>query len=297
MLNFIFDKVLTTLCIVICLFSNKLLCSSDAVTNCSCGLKTIYQPKIAGGIKAEINEFPWQAALYFWKQLVCGGSIINNLYILTAAHCFIDFRREKIWSIDVAKLLVALGSHQREDFSKNKEMEEQSDIREIIQVIVHEKFDCPSFSNDIALMKMKEPLTRYSLKIIPICLPSSGRKFENISATISGWGRQHENRTLTKFLRKANVKILPNIRCYKRVGGIFSDDIMLCADSTHLRTCSGDSGGPLVFKNETDRYVQIGISSFGFGCSRTYFPHVYSRVSHYLPWIKNHTSDATYCEN
>ncbi|KAL7634171.1 UNVERIFIED_CONTAM: hypothetical protein RMT77_015500 [Armadillidium vulgare] len=174
-------------------------------------------------------------------------------------------------------------------------MEEPPVIRQIIQVILHRKFTCDNYSNDISLIKMKEPLTRYTSKIIPICLPPSGLIYEGIIATVSGWGAEQEEGRVANILRKTDVSILANFQCNRLIRNSFSED-MICADSFNHQTCFGDSGGPLII-NELDKHVQIGRVSFGFGCYATFFPHAYTRLNHYLQWIQIHTSDAFYCEN
>ncbi|KAL7646381.1 UNVERIFIED_CONTAM: hypothetical protein RMT77_003294 [Armadillidium vulgare] len=292
MLKFIYEKEFATLCLVICIFSNEVLGNSDAVTNCTCGPINNHHSRIVGGIEAEENEFSWQAAVYYWKKFFCSASIINNLYLLTAAHCFKRFRVKKdILVFNVTNISAVLGVHQREEFSKYKE------VRQIIQAIIHEKYRPCNHSNDIALIKMKEPLTRYTSTINPICLPPSGRKFENILATVSGWGYEKKKGSAVANLKKTNVTILSNFLCNKKISKYFSEDIMMCADSFNSQTCKGDSGGPLMIINGSDKFVQIGVVSFGFGCPTRFFPHLYTRVNHYLQWIQNHTSDAAYCKN
>ncbi|KAL7639944.1 UNVERIFIED_CONTAM: hypothetical protein RMT77_009357 [Armadillidium vulgare] len=292
MFNFIYEKVLATSCLVICIFSIEVLGNNDAVKNCACGPNNNQQSRIMGGIEAEENEFPWLAAMYYMENLICSASLINNFYLITAAHCFNMFRLKNDTSIiDIRNITVVLGLHQREIFSEYK------DVRPIIKLIIPEKYVCTNESHDLALIKMKEPVTRYTTKISPICLPPSGPKFENVSAIVSGWGWKHDKGKLVKNLRKTNVKILPNFQCYTKISKLFEEDIMMCANSFEKKTCKGDSGGPLIIINRSDKYVQIGVVSFGFGCYANFFPDVFTRVNHYLPWIKNHTRDATYCEN
>ncbi|KAL7646383.1 UNVERIFIED_CONTAM: hypothetical protein RMT77_003296 [Armadillidium vulgare] len=297
MLNFSYDKVFTTFCIVIYLFSNEVLGNSKTLTNCCCGLKTYYQARVLGGSDVETNEFPWQAAVYIKGYFTCGGSIINNLYILSAGHCFNGIRDENnSVSFNASEILVALGVHERVELSKYKEMEEEPDIREIIEVILHEDFTSYNYYNDISLLKMKEPLTRYTFKISPICLPPSEPLYEDTSAIVSGWGVEKEKGTLANILRKINIEISENLSCSVAIPNKFKKEIMMCSLSENQQSCQGDSGGPLMIKNDEERYVQIGIVSFGFDCTTSYSPHLYTRLNRYLQWIKNQTRDATYCK-
>ncbi|KAL7646380.1 UNVERIFIED_CONTAM: hypothetical protein RMT77_003293 [Armadillidium vulgare] len=292
MLNFIYEKVFATFCLVICIFSNDVLGNNDSVRNCTCGQKIVLQPKIMGGIEAEENEFPWQAIVYILKNFRCSASIINNLYLLSEAHTFNRFRENNnTFAVNVTNISAVLGTNQRGEFSKYEE------VREIIEVIFNEKNLYSNLSHDITLLKMKEPLTRYTSKINPICLPPCFQKFENIPAITSGWGREHEKGESSQKLRKTNVTVLPNSQCNEKISWAFSEDIMMCSYSSETQACRGDSGGPLMIINEFDKYEQIGIVSYGFGCKAPFYPVAYTRVNYYLQWIHDHTSDATYCDN
>ncbi|RXG56109.1 Serine proteinase stubble [Armadillidium vulgare] len=266
-----------------------MLWKSDA--SCKCGVKTKSpQSRIARGDLAAEHEFPWQVAIFNFRSFICSGSLINNLYVLTAAHCFDKFRDENPFN-NIRNIRVALGVHQRTEFSKFKE------VRQINEVIIHENYvsNISTRYYDIALMKMKEPLTRYSSEISPICLPPTGPSYEGRTATVSGWGREHENGNNVNILRKANIKILSNIYCNQKLGTTFNQRIRLCADSSVGQTCPGDSGGPLMVHTGR-QYLQVGIVSFGYGCKATSFPDVYTRVNVFVPWIQTHTRDAKYCE-
>ncbi|KAL7646393.1 UNVERIFIED_CONTAM: hypothetical protein RMT77_003306 [Armadillidium vulgare] len=288
MINFTYYKVFTKFCIVI-LFLNEMLWNTDA--SCRCGVKTNSpQSRIARGHLAYDHEFPWQVAIYNFQSFICSGTIINNLYVLTAAHCFNSFRDEKPFNPIPFNIRVALGVvHQMNEFSKFK------DDRQIIEVIFHENYVRANSFYDIALMKMKEPLTRYSSEISPICLPPTGPSYEGITSTVSGWGYEHENGKNVNILRKGHVKILSNFDCNKKLGNAFNQRIMLCADTYVSQTCPGDSGGPLIVHTGR-QYQQVGIVSFGYGCKATSFPDVYTRVNAFVPWIQAHTRDAYYCK-
>ncbi|KAL7639943.1 UNVERIFIED_CONTAM: hypothetical protein RMT77_009356 [Armadillidium vulgare] len=290
MFNFKCENVIATSCLVICIFSNEVFCNNEAVRNCACGSNKKHQSRIMGGTEAEENEFPWQSAVYDFEYILCSASLINNLYLLTAAHCFNSFLLENK-KIDVTRFTIVFGLHRRGNFYEYK------DVRPIVQVIIPKEYVCTNKSHDIALIKMKNPVTRYTSKISPICLPPNGPKYENVSAIVCGWGWNQDKGKVDKNLRKTNVTILPNFQCYKKISHYFLEDFMICADALKTKTCQGDSGGPLMIINGSDKYVQIGVISFGFGCHANFFPDVFTRVNHYLPWIQNHTRDATYCEN
>ncbi|KAL7646382.1 UNVERIFIED_CONTAM: hypothetical protein RMT77_003295 [Armadillidium vulgare] len=291
MLNLSYGKMLTKFYIVNCLFSYAVSGNNGALSNCACGPKLYYLPKIIGAMEADAHEFPWQAAIYHSDEFFCSGSVINNLYVLTAAHCFNRYRikNDRLKSVNIANLKVSIRILERVELSKSR------DVRKIVQVIIHENFVCANFTNDIALIKMEKPITEYTSTIHPICLPKSNKKYEY--ATVSGWGKERADGTNVKKLRKAKVRVLSDYLCYVRSSIVYSQDLMLCADSFKRQPCHGDSGGPLMIINEFDKYELIGIVSNGKGCLASFFPHIYTRVRHYLQWIKNHTSDATYCKD
>ncbi|KAG1660146.1 Proclotting enzyme [Nymphon striatum] len=216
---------------------------------------------VVGGIESPIGGRPWMAAIYrlsssgvrkFW----CGGSVINNRMVLTAAHC-LNIR-------DPSRYIVRLGDH---DLTGNNDDASYQEF-EVITLIVHEDYTIGFHDNDIAILKLEGDII-YTASIQSVCLPEDS-VFKNIDgqiAKLTGWG---------------HLNFASLIKCSLRVSG----EKFTCAgvDEGGKDACQGDSGGPLVIFNSGSWYI-VGVVSFGFKCAEPGFPGVYTRVTEFLPWI------------
>ncbi|XP_065169021.1 brachyurin-like [Atheta coriaria] len=235
--------------------------------------------RIVNGEEVEPHSIPWQVGLLIQMKntegtAFCGGSIISNQWILTAAHCV-----ETAESIEVV-----LGAH------KIKE-EEDTQIRVVTtEFLHHEDWSRFTLTNDIALVKLPEPV-EFNDNIQSIGLPSDIGNIDDLTVSVTGWGKDSDEATsVSEVLRIISVPVMPNDKCNNFYFGIIQDTHM-CTDSwagsigTGHSTCSGDSGGPLVLEGTT----QVGIVSFGiaFGCELGY-PAAFTRVSSYVDWINAH---------
>jgi len=249
--------------------------------SCKCGQKTIN--RIVGGQPTEVNEWPWQAALMLGSNgPFCGGSLIADRYVLTAAHCTEGQR--------ASDLTVRLGEHQI-----NSNSESQIVTRRVSKIIEHENYQGGSEINDIALLKLSSPV-QFRSEIWPVCLPPQTPLYTGKVATVTGWGTTSSGGSASNVLREVDVEVKSNTQCQSSYGSSSIRDTMLCAGSRGKDSCQGDSGGPLVFKDGGNNYDQIGVVSWGYGCANPSYPGVYTRVSKYLTWIKDNTKDATYCK-
>uniref|UniRef100_A0A1A9WXH1 Phenoloxidase-activating factor 2 n=1 Tax=Glossina brevipalpis TaxID=37001 RepID=A0A1A9WXH1_9MUSC len=248
-----------------------------------CGVQNFISPdqeRIVGGSNASPYEFPWIVVLFKSGRQFCGGSLITNDHILTAAHCV---ARMNSW--DVAALTAHLG-----DYNIRTDFEVQHTTRRIKRVVRHKGFDYNTLHNDIAILTLDKPV-RFSHEIQPICLPSSPsqqtRNYSGQLGIVAGWGSLRENGPQPAVLQKVKVPIWTNTLCAQKYGraapgGIINS--MICAGQATKDSCSGDSGGPLIV-NEAGRYVQVGIVSWGIGCGKGQYPGVYTRVTSLLSWI------------
>lgn len=126
-----------------------------------------------GGTLTSANEYPWMVGLYRNARLYCGGALISNKHILTAAHCVHSFDRKDI--------KVFIGGHNITS--------DYVDTRRIGRIFEHEYFDTVTFDFDIAILELSKPV-QYGPKVQPACLPQT--QFEDYSgksAMIAGWGR------------------------------------------------------------------------------------------------------------
>ncbi|CAG7833205.1 unnamed protein product [Allacma fusca] len=120
--------------------------------------------KIVGGIEALPHEFPFQLSLqYIWENKrnhYCGASLINENWIVTAAHC--------VYEIDPELVTIVAGEHQLQNAEGNEQ------FRKVTKVIIHSEYNWPDAVNDIALLRLDAPLTLNTTSVGTISIPSSG---------------------------------------------------------------------------------------------------------------------------
>jgi secreted trypsin-like serine protease len=249
---------------------------------------------IVGGWDVEIIDVPWQVLLVdldplYWQAEIgqdflpsCGGSIIDSLWILTAAHC-----------VDIVDLYPTL--RVVAGVTRLSEIEEV-DFLEVAEVLVHERYRWGSWESDIALVKLVEPLNMNGTTIRAIDLPLSSQSSwpeSGTSAFTSGWGDLQFGGTWPDVLQGADIQVLssPSSRRCGEYSGVYDRRLMLCAGvpSGEQDSCTGDSGGPLVIE-DNEVPLLAGITSWGFECGRAGFPGVYTRVTTYLSWIQGRMS-------
>ncbi|KAL5275182.1 CLIPD3 family protein [Megaselia abdita] len=266
--------------------------SSNKIDIDECGQQEYSVGRIVGGIEAENGQWPWMAAIFlhgpkrteFW----CGGSLIGERYILTAAHCTRDSRQRPFAA---RQFTVRLGDI---DLSTDDEPSEPVTFA-VKEVRAHEKFSRIGFYNDIAILVLDKP-ARKSKYVIPLCLPKNSlypQKNQLIGkrATVVGWGTTYYGGKESTNQRQADLPIWRNDDCDKAYFQPINENF-LCAGYSDggVDACQGDSGGPLMMRIES-RWTQLGIVSFGNKCGEPGYPGVYTRVSQYLGWIKDNTKE------
>ncbi|XP_049543411.1 serine protease grass-like [Anopheles darlingi] len=260
----------------------------------SCGLTESF--RIGYGNKTAPFEYPWIVLLrYKWNGVLvdgCGGSLINNRYVLTAAHCVRTARNFKLSKVllgehDKTKLVDCIDLIDDEPYCAPPPIEV-----DIESTVVHDEYNRPiRFRHDIALIRMAQEVA-YSESIKPICLPVR----ENIRDiilqyyTVTGWGTTEQEKP-SDVLLQALLKHVPVPECQQKLldNGLImdiSEEFQMCAGGEGLvDSCKGDSGGPLG-SNVGGRFVQYGIVSAGASsCGRLSLPGIYTRVSSYMNWI------------
>jgi secreted trypsin-like serine protease len=227
--------------------------------------------RIVGGEDADIKDYPWQVALDIDGEL-CGGVIIAQKWVLTAAHCF-D-------SDDPRKVRVKAGA-------TNYRI---GGVWTPVDRIVLDKFDARTKEDDLALVKLR---TRPAGRSIPLAKPDLELAPCEL-LEVTGWGRTKAGkRGASQKLQKATVPYVDTATCNEPQS--YNSRVrpsMMCAGFHEIDACQGDSGGPLVYKGP-DGPVLVGIVSWGEGCGMQFKYGVYTRVSAHRDWItKVITSDA-----
>lgn len=205
----------------------------------------------------------------------CGGTHIGEGWILTAAHC--------TDGIPAGDFTVAVGI-------KNRSEQTASDQYSVVQVIEHPNYNPFNFKNDIALLKLNRvPPGSHVLMMTPTMMEGY---LPNEMVKAVGWGYD-ENNNLPNILQEVSLPLADHARCNQVFDYVYTvDDVgfvtskMICAGPPDgsVDTCSGDSGGPLFIRTEAGT-VQLGITSWGYGCALPYYYGVYTRVSSYRDWV------------
>ncbi|XP_063060358.1 transmembrane protease serine 2-like [Engraulis encrasicolus] len=241
----------------------------------ACGIKNSSRSeRIVGGHEAAYGTWPWQVFLRdSMQQVICGGALIAPSWILTAAQCVQSVPEPSEWDVYV-------------DFY-NDVKTLFSNAKEVAQLIPYPQYNNKTQDNDIALMKLKQPL-QMSDSLKPICLPNVNM---NVTAPqpcwIVGFGRTSEGGATSSSLMEAEVPLIDPEQCNSKEvynGKVTSS--MICAGKLAggVDRCEGDTGGPLMVEEDALWWL-IGDISWGRGCGRVNKPGVYGNVTHFLPWI------------
>lgn len=252
---------------------------------CACG-KANRVSRIVGGSETDVNEYPWQVALVSTRSssVFCGGTLINDRFVLTAAHCTEGLR--------ASRTQVLLGNHLQ---NKNDAAEKRVNVKTIID---HPFYNNQNLDKDFSLLELSEVLDLSALapEIAPACLPQTTpeNKYDSVAAVVTGWGTTSTGGSQPNALQEVVVRTMNNAACNNKYGSGEIQPSMLCASEKGKDACQGDSGGPLV-TNDGGFFSLIGVVSWGYDCADARFPGVYSRVTSELDWITTNSRAGGVC--
>lgn len=273
--------------------------------------------KIVGGVPAARGAYPFQVALFTTANgkdgMMCGGSLINMKWVLTAAHCITKAaENDAPYPANMVNVFaggIAFG---------------EGDRVRAARVIVHPRYTSRGLmANDIALLELERPVSDAS-GAKPITIAAGANDYApGTPVKLLGWGKTTEGGASSKSLLELNIAVVDRKVCnqsiveYRAIQSIeafrvaqkhlrFNNDTLktllvtaiqgappVVSDQTICAgemaggkdACQGDSGGPL-FVTSDGRHVQVGLVSWGEGCARPKLPTVYTRVAMHADWIK-----------
>ena len=212
---------------------------------------------IVGGSAVPANAYSFMASVQSGGSHFCGGSVIADTWVLTAAHCVADG--------NAAGLTVRVGSNNNTSGGQ---------VIGVKSVKVDGAFD--GTYNDAALLELVSAVPGNVAKITLASLANDNLEAEGTPVVVAGWGDFNPvtmGLLASSTLNEAALNVVSDANC-----GSGDPSTTVCAEALLKDSCQGDSGGPLFWKQGTQR-IQIGIVSHGFFCAIPEFPGTYSEVN------------------
>ncbi|WP_328941761.1 serine protease [Streptomyces sp. NBC_00250] len=234
---------------------------------------------VVGGHEARPHQYPFMAGLVdvVERRVMCGGALIGNRYVLTAAHCLTGSYSSP------TRVGVLLGDHDLTTGADSPHAVLASPAR----FVPHPEYDPETQRNDIALVELAEPVA-LNRDVRPIGLPTASDRgaSDHTQVEVPGWGTTSFGGRTSDVLRTVTLGTMSNPVCASR-GMSQIAPTQICTYSPGRDTCQYDSGSPLVRMVGGRPYV-VGLVSYGKECA-TDTPAVNTRVRSYLSWIERTT--------
>lgn len=245
------------------------------------------QTKILGGQESKAGDWPWIAALLYrdtsdmYQAQFCGGVLIEDLWVLTAAHC--------VNTKTANEIDVAVGVFDLANFSGNR--------IGVKNIYVHPQLDMDKVQNDIALLELNQPSSGPTIPLF------AGESKEGISPllldkmlTAIGWGMADSSSYwyYPEKLRQVNLPVVADNFCNESYSNPLIASQICAGYYDGKDVCNGDSGGPVVTQID-GTWVHVGLTSHGKSCSALNgWYGVYTRTSEFVAFIKQHVPNASF---
>ncbi|NXI60948.1 ENTK Enteropeptidase, partial [Anseranas semipalmata] len=267
------------------IFAKREHCLNNLVIHLQCNIKPCGKrlvtqnsgARIVGGSNARIEAWPWIVSLHFNSRPVCGASLVSEEWLVTAAHCV--YGRQ----LQPSKWKAVLGLHDQLNMTHPSIV-----VQNINQILINPHYKKLTKDSDIALMHLQYKV-QYTDYIQPVCLPEKNQNFlPGINCFIAGWGATTNEGATSNILQEAEVPLILTEKCQQWMPEYSITENMICAgyDNGGVDSCQGDSGGPLMFEDD-NKWVLVGVTSFGYKCALPQRPGIYVRVTMFVDWIQN----------
>ncbi|XP_037033548.1 venom serine protease 34-like [Bradysia coprophila] len=264
---------LRTLFIVLCVPLLLMLQSSAQ----DCGRRRT--SRIVGGVNTGVNEFTMMAGIVADNSAVyCGGTILANYYVLTAAHC--------VAGRNPASLKVLVGDW---DYSIGADTSFAA-VYLVQRCNIYPGYNPNTNTNDIAIITTQRSIV-YNVAVGPVCLPPTNLLFTGSTVEAVGWGSTEFGGPKSTVLKKVQIGVISNDDC-RRTYSYISNSHLCTYGSNGRDSCQFDSGGP-VYYMLNGRVNLVGIIIGGIGCAGNY-PSINTRVTTFVSWIRQNTPGAVY---
>ncbi|XP_061594941.1 serine protease 38-like [Cololabis saira] len=234
--------------------------------------------EIVRGAKVPDNSMLYMASVQIEGKHSCGGFLVSEDFVLTAAHCnHKDF------------MTVVLGTH-------NLKKVNDGTMRYNITRCIHKDYKGVKYGNDIMLLKLSKKV-KLNSKVQPIRLPGAQITVKDkAKCNVAGWGKTKTGGNSSEVLKAADVSVVNLNECrrkWERERELPNNIICAGGYGSKKGFCDGDSGGPLVYNK-----MAVGIVSFNLkgDCNYPNVPNVYTDISKYIPWIQKILKQKRFCD-
>jgi secreted trypsin-like serine protease len=244
--------------------------------------------EIVGGITAPAGKWPWQVALLSYDPRdplsnfaaqFCGGTLVDELFVVTAAHCVTEPNGRLT---DKSRIEVLTGTQSLAKRSGGVR-------RKVVQIVRHPSYNNNTADYDIAVIKLGSAATGIKTASLLTRAQESDLAKTGDLSFVTGWGDLGNGR-FPPDLQQVRVPIVSQHDCNDAnsyAGQITSRMICAGLPAGGKDSCQGDSGGPLIVQDAQGRWqVLAGVVSWGEGCALRHFFGVYSRVAVLSAWVR-----------